>query len=682
MCRGAFNLWWDKMRVRILADSPRSVMCDMPRSATWRVERILNSNETSDAADMIAEEQRWWAGYNKMNETFSLAMQQLLRPGDIAWVHDYHLMLLPRYLSEWMNEEYGRRAVHLVFFMHIPFPTSQIFRSLTAAHELLEGMVSADVVGFHVFDHARHFLNACKRIMGLTYTTIPGGVIGVQYKDRHVMVAMSHVSIEPTVLNCVLPDERTAAAAQAWKDKHPGKRLICGVDTCQRLNGVAMKFAAFEKFLTDYPAYAKKVVLVQRSLRPFNRIYDEATTSSELRHMVAQINEKFGPVIDYEEPTGSLLPVHERVGLWLASDVFLLTVIREGLNLLPCEYVYARKDLDDAGVVIASEFSAVSTTLNGALTIDPFNARHVADMLDKALTMPIQEKAGRRQRDLPFISSRPSALWTKQVLLDMWALFGPRSDEPRLSELTLGDESSLDAKAVEASYLACTLQPCPASRVFILDYGGTLIEKENYGLYIKQTMSAISGRRPSDTMLAAIRALAANPSNAVLVITGLGRRKIEKIFGDIPNLTIASSNGLVHSWGSNFRGADEVEPSARTWETLDLDVDWREVVNVALPILTKFTARTNGSSISMREPGIGWSYFGTDPDWGDKQAAQLKIELEAALTDYDVRVQDISGMIELVPRSLHKGYFVDMFLERIVSSCCWVCRGYYLRRLM
>jgi trehalose 6-phosphate synthase/phosphatase len=145
--------------------------------------------------------EEWYRAYEGVNEAFAATMLNMIQPNDIRWIHDYHLSLLPRMLFDQEMAHYSRSILRRVFFLHIPFPTSQIFRELECGEALLEGMLHANVGGFHTFDHARHFLNAAKRVLGLNYESLVGGLIGVHFQGRTVMVTMSNVSIEPKLID-------------------------------------------------------------------------------------------------------------------------------------------------------------------------------------------------------------------------------------------------------------------------------------------------------------------------------------------------------------------------------------------------------------------------------------------------------------------------------------------------
>ena len=362
----------------------------------------------------------WWVSYKTVNQEFCKVMSELADENDIMWIHDYHLSLLAEQLTAYELENFGRRTTRKVFFLHIPFPTSQIFRELDCGQTILQGILHADVVGFHAFDHARHFLNAAKRILGLNYESLVGGLIGLNFQGQTVLVSMSNVSIEPRMVDAALLLPSVQAGSEELRTRHKGRIILGSLDIGQRLSGVSLRLLAFERMLSDYPLWQSKVVLVQRLLFPGSRVKDEEVTKREVRFLVKRIQEKFGgAVIDYQEFNGSNIPLEQRLALWKASDVLVSTPIREGLNHWPMEYIYARKEPDTPGVVITSEFSAISSILNGALRVNPYDIKMFITTIDKALSMSTQEKEGRRYRDIEFVSSSPSESWVKNVLRDL-----------------------------------------------------------------------------------------------------------------------------------------------------------------------------------------------------------------------------------------------------------------------
>jgi trehalose 6-phosphate synthase/phosphatase len=500
----AWNLPPDYYDSQKLAQSTSSTISgNRSRSGS----RVFDGGSSSKSENKVLEwnqqQTDFHAAFKKVNEVFADTIRTFTREGDIVWVHDYHLMLVPMFLRESVGFE--QKVVKVIFFLHIPFPTSQIFRTLPEGNQLLYSMTCADLVGFHAFDHARHFLNAARRILGYRSNTRPGGMITLAVKDREVLVTMSHVSIETSSLDPVINDLETIQLANSLKEKYKGKKVILGIDVCQRLSGLALKMAAFEKFISDYGVADKgAVVLVQKCIRQGSRMEDEETTSNDMKRMVTAINSKYSHlvdgsvVVDYEElPCGQNLSLQQRIALYMVADVFLVTPIREGLNLLPLEYIYSRKDLARAGVVVASEFSTCSSLLNGSLKINPFAAASVADALEKALAMSPKDCEYRRQRDMPFITSHPSSKWTKRIVSELEQLQN-NSGRARTKVLKLPEvlSSKLLVNAYQNSVRENDLIQ-KASRVFIFEYGGVLLQKEKFDIYIKQSLSAIAGRKPS-----------------------------------------------------------------------------------------------------------------------------------------------------------------------------------------
>jgi trehalose 6-phosphate synthase/phosphatase len=556
---------------------------DSPSSRNQsRKQRSQSSLEAeSRVLEWNKKEEEYHESYKKVNQIFANTLLEIVQKTDVVWVHDYHLMLVPAILraaidsekvnpSKVMNVNNKYKDVKIIFFLHIPFPTSQIFRTLPESIELLQSMAAADLVGFHAFDHARHFLNAARRLLGLRSHTRPGGMLTVSVKDREVIITMSHVSIETEFINEHLNHPETLRRVEELQQKYAGKKIILGIDVCQRLSGIALKMFAMEKLLSDYlannPGNNNGIVLIQRSIRQGSRKEDEETTANDIRKLVSHLNTKFrrkiaaggtstksnlfqspgsndsatsefgsAPVsvkwdpsntgedendilIDYAE-VGNFkgLPIHERIALYLVSDIFLLTCIREGLNLLPLEYIYSRRNLPRGGVVIASEFSTCSNLLNGALKVNPFSPANVSDTILQALSLSNKDCDYRRQRDLPFIESHPSSKWTKNIVDELEQLrtqSGHGRTTLKKYPAQLNINSMLDAYANAAKEVGITPK---GTRVFVFDYGGTLLVKEKFDIYMKQSLSAIgSGRKPSETTMNTLKKLSEDPLNIVV----------------------------------------------------------------------------------------------------------------------------------------------------------------------
>jgi len=275
-----------------------------------------------------------WKSYSRVNEYIARVAAAAMQPGDIVWTHDYHLCMVPHFLTRLVTPPPPQ-----VFYMHASWPTSEVFRSLAEREQLLNGMLQADVIGFHTFNHARHFLQCCKRILGLNYAS-RGGRLGLDCRGRDVVVDITHMGVDVPVLNEWMASEEAAAFARALRTKYPNRVIIGGFDVCQRLSGIALKLLAYERLMEENPRYHDRVVLVQRCEMRDAPDQDTAKTSAEIKQLVARIRSRFGAVIDYAEAVA--YPPTYRIGLFHCSDVLLHTPLREGLNLVPLQYVYVR----------------------------------------------------------------------------------------------------------------------------------------------------------------------------------------------------------------------------------------------------------------------------------------------------------------------------------------------------
>ena len=516
--------------------------------------------------------------------------------------------------------------------------------------------MGADVVGFHAFEHARHFLNACTRLMGMERASVAGGITGVLHQGRTVMVVVRHVSVETDQIEEALRDEVPSHVPSiegliqdpSRETPNNAKRIVlCGVDPCQRLSGISLKLLAYERFLAEYPRWRGRVALVQYCLLDGTRVQDEARTLDEIKALGQRLNaQNPGSVVLIERPSGRL-GMAERLALFQRSDVLVGTAIREGHTLYPSEYALARAlGKRGPGVILASEFSATSTLMSGAVNVNPFDVPSVAAALDTALSMDAVEKRDRLDRDLPYVKSRPSGRWTQEILEDM---------ETVHRQVAVDEDASLAiAQRLEIGRLADAFSRS-SRRFLFLDLGGTLIPKGDS--VSKVLKSATKGALLRPGVRRALQALSEDPQTTVYVVSGTTPSALESLFSDLPQLSLAAANGLATSL-----------PDQRPQTTMtSYGTDWDAVRKAALPLMKRRAAWTNGSAVLKREPGLAWSYYRADPEWGRIQALQLAQDLESILAPFDVAVAHREGMLEIVPQAMHKGHVVKKALSEALS---------------
>lgn len=232
-----------------------------------------NQLRVPDAQNPFSEAE--WRAYSTANKTFAEKVMEVYEPGYMVWVHDYHLLLLPSFILR------RHRTAHIGLFLHAPFPSSELFRSIAVREELLRAMLNSDLIGFLLFEYTRNFLACCKRLLGLDHEFRRGGFLGVEYGGRHVMVQVSTFGVSPSLLEKHMAEPLNATASselatmrQALEASQPGgvPRVLAGVDYLDRFKGVQLKLLAWENLLANYPKYRQGHVLVQIMLASRNQV--------------------------------------------------------------------------------------------------------------------------------------------------------------------------------------------------------------------------------------------------------------------------------------------------------------------------------------------------------------------------------------------------------------------------
>ncbi|KZF21875.1 glycosyltransferase family 20 protein [Xylona heveae TC161] len=344
-----------------------------------------------------------WNAYREANRLFARAIASQVNDGDLVWVHDYHLMLLPSMLREEIGNT--KHNVKIGFFLHTPFPSSEIYRILPVRNELLLGVLHCDLVGFHTYDYARHFLSSCSRILGLS--TTPNGV---EFQGKMVSVGAFPIGIDPEKFTEGLKKPKVQERIATLERKFQGVKLIVGVDRLDYIKGVPQKLHALEIFLTEHPEWIGKVVLVQVAVPSRQDVEEYQNLRAVVNELVGRINGKFGTI--------EFMPIHfmhksvsfdELIALYAVSDVCLVSSTRDGMNLVSFEYIACQQKRH--GVMILSEFTGAAQSLNGSLIINPWNTEELAGAIHDAVTMGDEQRAISYSKLERYVNKYTSAFW-------------------------------------------------------------------------------------------------------------------------------------------------------------------------------------------------------------------------------------------------------------------------------
>jgi trehalose 6-phosphate synthase len=357
--------------------------------------------------DVIAPPQfhrSWWDAYVTVNRRFAQAAAEQAAPGATVWVHDYQLQLVPQMLRE------RRDDVRIGFFNHIPFPGYEIFAQLPWRRQVVEGLLGADLLGFQRRSDATNFLRACRRAVGLTTKGT-----GVRAGEREIQVAAFPISTDTPALVEIAGREEVIKRSREIRDAlgHPALVLL-GVDRLDYTKGILHRLRAYGELVNE-GRLGPRVVLIQVASPSRERVEAYQTLRDEVEVMVGRINGQHGEVgyapVDYLHQS---FPREEMAALYLASDVMLVTALRDGMNLVAKEYVACRTD--EGGALVLSEFTGAADELAGAFLVNPHDIQGMKDVIVRAATASPAE-ARRRMRSMRRRVSRYDvATWAASFL--------------------------------------------------------------------------------------------------------------------------------------------------------------------------------------------------------------------------------------------------------------------------
>lgn len=335
----------------------------------------------------------WWDSYVKVNQRFADACAQIAAEGAIVWVQDYQLQLVPAMLRD------QRPDLRIGFFLHIPFPPTELFMQLPWRTEIIRGLLGADLVGFHRPGGAQNYLWLARRLIGLEPSR---GAVGVrtrpgivQVGDRSVRVGAFPISIDSQGLDSIARSRETIQRAkQIRADLGNPRKIILGVDRLDYTKGIDLRLYALQELLAEGRIDPAEVAMVQLATPSRERVEHYQRMRGEIEQVVSRINGEFArvgrPVVHYLHQS---IDRKELVAFFSAADVMLVTPVRDGMNLVSKEYVACRHDL--GGALVLSEFAGAAAELTSAFLVNPHDLDGVKNAMHAALTLDPAE--GRRR---------------------------------------------------------------------------------------------------------------------------------------------------------------------------------------------------------------------------------------------------------------------------------------------
>jgi len=527
------------------------------KGVLWRLFHYVMPQADPDFGEKWEER---WDAYQKVNRMIAEAAVRVATPHaqDAAiWVHGYGCLLVPEFVRDAMP------LAKLGIFVHTPWPTTDVVRCLPERLRIINAMLSADIVGFHTYDYARHFLSACRRIAGTDFQAVAGGRLGVKTQSgRTVLVEILHLGINSTFFKDLAEGEKVKATVEKIRKEHEGKKIVIGVDHLDLVKGTLVKLQAYERFLEAHEEWKDKVVLIQVLLPSWNPPEEQKNIRTSVLGIVESIQKNYGEkcikVLD-SKMKGGALTVEETVAYYRAADAALISTFWDGLNLIPYEFT-ASQDPTRPGVLILSEFMGCTRSLSGALRVNPWSLESVSDKLNHALKMDLKARISNHNRRAGYVLSHTTQRWARNFLADLDMAKSLQRDlsfvhveqgagvkqlvgfRKNFTHLQMGSPS--EAGSLVSAYNKAQ------SRIFFLDYDGTLITEDNLEAVQDDLAAQDYTRRcrPSTKLLTLLNALAGDKRNIVFLVSGRERRQLDKWFGRIENLGLAAEKGCFIRW--------------------------------------------------------------------------------------------------------------------------------------
>ena len=545
--------------------------------------------------------------YIKVNEVFLEILANNVKETDVVWIHDYHLLPLAGMLRTVMP------GINIGFFLHIPFPSYEIFRLLPKNWQsaLVKGMLGADLLGFHTIDYATHFLETVRMILGLD-----NDLHTIKYQNRLIKIDVFPISIDYHQFNAAYDREDVREHRENLKTTFSGKQIIFSIDRLDYTKGISNRIKGYEHFLLQHPEFRNKVVFIVVIVPSRDTIPQYAERKKLINEAISDINSRIGnmewqPVI-YQY---SSLTFAHMLGLYTASDLALITPLRDGMNLVAKEFVASRKD--QRGVLVISEMAGAARELTGGLTINPNDTSEISEKIKEGLQMSADEQKERMAGMQSRIADYDVVAWATDFLNQLNEVRKKQQEfEVRVMDKQL--KQNLFDHYQRSS-----------RRLLLLDYDGTLVP----------FASKPENARPGKQVMRLLRKLSETDGNEVVIISGRSSEWLEKELGELSLWMIAEHGAKVKKKDGSWR-----EEVIRTDE-------WKTQVR---KVMESYVRRAAHSFVEEKDFALVWHFRNTNPEQGRVRSLELFSELSEYTRHVELQVMMGNKIVEVRVKGIGK----------------------------
>ncbi|TMW56064.1 hypothetical protein Poli38472_008712 [Pythium oligandrum] len=597
----------------------KTILWPLFHSSPPTTEDQLISQEMDNEADERNVMEKMWQAYVAVNQSFADAVQEVYEEGDLVWIQGYHLSLVP----QMVRNLFPNSNIHIGFFMHTPFPSSELYRILNYREEMLTGVLGADLIGFQTYEYARHFQSSVVRLLGLESSHK-----GVDVDGHFARITICPVGIDPEKFTALARSDGVNDQIRQLRAQFAGKTVMLGMDQLDPTKGLVHKLLAVEELFTLRPELSREVVFVQIVTGGTSAL--ESPLGAQVEALVSRINSKLQD-IGADAPVQYLnqeLPRDMLIALYALADCIVITPVQEGMNAMPFEYVVCREAVGKHARIVLSEFAGSAHSLGGAKLVNPWNTEELHD----ALLASLQDSEGvmsAHQSMYSYVSTFTSRHWADNFL-------------EQLEECC--EENNLAVSGRELSRRDMTSAYTRSSRRLIfINYEGVMAAEAS--------IPELS--YPPQELIWQLSMLTDDPRNTVVLVCARSMAVCEQWFAGLSGrIVLAAEYGVYVKW------IGENEP----WRCVvpNLDLDWWEDVE---PLLEYYTERTPGSFMERKDSSVTWHYRDCDQDHGLWQASELLISLRELTRSLPVAVVPGNRYLEVRPQKVSKASLFERIWE-------------------
>jgi len=569
-------------------------------------------------------EPEWWADYQKVNQTFAEKVLEVAKDGDLVWVHDYQLMLLPAILRA------QAPSLRIGFFLHTPFPAPQVFRFHPRCRELVAGMLGANRIGFHAFNYLRHFSGAVGRLL-----RIETELTEISRDGHTTALGVYPIGINAPKFEQTMDSEEFRQRRDEFHRAHEGKRLVISVERMDYTKGILHRLEAIDDFLAKWEQI-DNIRFIFVSVPSREGIEEYQHLLEEVESRIGQLNGKYATLLN--SPIHFIhgsIPFVDLCALYALADVALVTPLIDGMNLVAKEFIACQRE--NAGLLILSEFAGAAEELFNALFVNPYDSDAVAATLIDALGRPVEQRRSGIQAMRERVIRYDAQHWARSFIEDL-AL--DSAADTGTGKTNIKEASDQIRRAIENG----------EKIALFLDYDGTLRE-------IEVEPSAATPNLAIETLL---RRLQQQPNLDVTILSGRSETDLEAFFGGF-------SFRLIAEHGASWR-----QPGKKSWERAHQKYAWKDKL---LPILRVYEQATPGSMVEEKPSAIVWHYRKADEEFGGWKANRLNQELSALAANQPIKVRHGKKMVEVNAAENNKGAAVARVLEKLPDYGLAICAG-------